>query len=140
LAKWCEFDLKEKLCATPAERRRTLHDATEPHIVPLTELHIGLLDQVRDETLYPDWLFQHKDRNQTSKADALYQSVHRFCNGKNIEHFAPRDCRRTFKTLARSIGISIELGNRLQILAASIMTGGNICQKSVKRWKQPATG
>ena len=114
MAEWCEFDLKEKLCATPAERRRTLHDATEPHIVPLTELHIGLLDQVRDETLYPDWLFQHKDRNQTSKADALYQSVHRFCNGKNIEHFAPRDCHRTFKTLAGSIGISIELGNRLQ--------------------------
>ena len=31
-----------------------------------------------------------------------------------IEPFAPRDCRRTFKTLAGSIGIDLELRNRLQ--------------------------
>ena len=113
-ANWREFDLKEKLWSIPAERRKNRHDATEPHIVPLTELHIELLDQVREETAHPDWLFPHKDQNQPRKADALYQAIHRFCPINNIEPFAPRDCRRTFKTLAGSIGIDLEIRNRLQ--------------------------
>jgi integrase len=113
-ANWREFDLKEKLWSIPAERRKTRNHATEPHIVPLTELHIELLDQVRDATRHPDWLFPHKDKMQPRKADALYQAVHRFCPANNIEPFAPRDCRRTFKTLTGSIGISLEIRNRLQ--------------------------
>jgi integrase len=98
----------------PAERRKNRHDATEPHIVPLTGFHTGLLEQVREATDHPDWLFPHKDRNQPRKADAPYQAVHRFCRTNGIEPFAPRDCRRTFKTLAGSIGIDLELRNRLQ--------------------------
>ena len=31
-----------------------------------------------------------------------------------LKPFAPRDCRRTFKTLTGSIGIDLELRNRLQ--------------------------
>ena len=98
----------------PAERRKNRHDATEPHIVPLTGFHTGLLEQVREATDHPDWLFLHKDRNQPRKADAPYQAVHRFCRTNGIEPFAPRDYRRTFKTLAGSIGIDLELRNRLQ--------------------------
>jgi len=113
-ANWREFDLKEKLWTIPAERRKNRHDTTEPHIVPLTEFHIKLLDQVREATDHSAWLFPHKDRKQPRKADALYQAVHRFCPSNNIVPFAPRDCRRTFKTLAGSIGISLEIRNRLQ--------------------------
>lgn len=113
-ASWREFDLDEKLWTMPAERRKNRHDATEPHIVPLTTFHIRLLDQVRETTDHIDWLFPHKDRSQPRKADALYQAVYRFCRSNGIESFAPRDCRRTFKTLAGSIGIDLELRNRLQ--------------------------
>ena len=113
-ANWREFDLKEKLWTIPAERRKSRHDVAEPHIGPLTDFHIELLDQVREATDHPDWLFPHKDRKQPRKADALYQAVHRFCPANDIEPFAPRDCRRTFKTLAGSIGIDLELRNRLQ--------------------------
>ena len=113
-ASWREFDLTESLWTIPAERRKSRHEATEPHIVPLTDFHIDLLDQVREATGHDDWLFPHKDREQPRKADALYQAVHRFCSSNNIEPFAPRDCRRTFKTLAGSIGIDLELRNRLQ--------------------------
>lgn len=114
LANWSEFDLKEKLWTIPAERRKNRHDVTEPHIVPLTELHIELLEQVREATDHPDWLFPHKDRKQPRKADALYQAINRYCRSNAIEPFAPRDCRRTFKTLTGSIGIDLELRNRLQ--------------------------
>ncbi len=113
-AHWGEFNLKDKQWAIPAERRKTRRDATEPHIVPLTGFHIELLDQVREATNHPDWLFPHQDRKQPRKADSLYQAVHRFCRSNNIEPFAPRDCRRTFKTLAGSIEIDLELRNRLQ--------------------------
>jgi integrase len=113
-ANWREFNLKEKLWTIPAERRKNRHDVTEPHIVPLTNFHIELLQQVREATDHPDWLFPHNDRKQPRKADALYQAVHRFCKSNIIEPFAPRDCRRTFKTLAGSIGIDLELRNRLQ--------------------------
>lgn len=113
-ANWHEFDLAEKLWTIPAERRKNRHDATEPHIVPLTDFHIALLDQVRETAGHPEWLFPHRDLKQARKADALYQAVHRFCPINNVEPFAPRDCRRTFKTLAGSIGIDLELRNRLQ--------------------------
>jgi integrase len=119
-ANWREFDLAEKLWTIPAERRKNRHDVTEPHIVPLTDFHIELLEQVREATDHPDWLFPHQDRKQPRKADALYQAIHRFCKSnkkvkrKKMEPFAPRDCRRTFKTLAGSIGIDLELRNRLQ--------------------------
>jgi integrase len=113
-ANWQEFDLVEKLWTIPAERRKNRHDVTEPHIVPLADLHIDLLRQVREATDHPEWLFPHNDRKQPRKADALYQAVHRFCPSNEITSFAPRDCRRTFKTLAGSIGIDLELRNRLQ--------------------------
>jgi integrase len=113
-AHWREIDLTENLWTIPAERRKNRHDVTEPHIVPLTGFHLELLDQVRKATDHVDWLFPHKDRLQPRKADALYQAVHRFCPANSIEPFAPRDCRRTFKTLAGSIGINLELRNRLQ--------------------------
>lgn len=113
-ANWREFDLTEGLWTIPAERRKNRHDATEPHIVPLTDFHLDLLVQVREATKHTDWLFPHKDLIQPRKADALYQAVHRFCRSNDIVPFAPRDCRRTFKTLAGSIGIDLELRNRLQ--------------------------
>ncbi len=113
-ASWGEFDLSEKLWSIPAARRKNRHDATEPHIVPLTAFHLGLLDEVRMATAHPEWLFPHQNRAQPRKADALYQAVFRFCRANDIEPFAPRDCRRTFKTLAGSIGIGLELRNRLQ--------------------------
>jgi integrase len=113
-ASWQEFDLKEGLWSIPAERRKSRHEATEPHIVPLTEFHLDLFQQVKAATDHPEWLFPHKDRQQPRKADALYQAIHRFCKSNGMEPFAPRDCRRTFKTLAGSIGIDLEIRNRLQ--------------------------
>lgn len=113
-ARWSEFDLSANLWSIPASRRKSRHDTTEPHIVPLTVFHIGLLEEVRTATAHPEWLFPHQNGEQPRKADALYQAVYRFCLANDIEAFAPRDCRRTFKTLAGSIGIDLELRNRLQ--------------------------
>ncbi|MBT4426544.1 MAG: integrase arm-type DNA-binding domain-containing protein, partial [Rhodospirillaceae bacterium] len=42
-ASWGEFDLDENLWVIPAERRKTRHTSSEPHVVPLTPPHRGLL-------------------------------------------------------------------------------------------------
>ena len=113
-ASWNEFDLAENLWIIPAERRKTRSSSSEPHVVPLSAFHTNLLDQVRETNEEGDWLFPHQDRNQPRNADALCQATRRFCERNRIKGFAPRDCRRTFKTLTGSIGIDLELRNRLQ--------------------------
>ncbi len=113
-ASWNEFDLAENLWIIPAERRKTRSSSSEPHVVPLTAFHTNLLDQVKATNEQGDWLFPHQDRTQPRNADALCQATRRFCERNRIKGFAPRDCRRTFKTLTGSIGIDLELRNRLQ--------------------------
>jgi integrase len=111
---WAEIDLNDNVWTIPAIRRKNRHDATEPHIVPLTSFHTELLDQVQSATSHSEWLFPHQNGREPRKADALYQAIKRFCRSNDIKPFAPRDCRRTFKTLTGSIGIDLELRNRMQ--------------------------
>ena len=113
-ARWPEFDLKQMLWTIPADRRKSRHEVGEPHLVPLTGLHVGLLRKVQAVTADQEWLFPHRDGGKPRKSDGLYQALQRFCSANEIQPFAPRDCRRTFKTLAGSIGISLEMRNRLQ--------------------------
>jgi len=113
-ASWSEFDLAASLWIIPAMRRKSRHDTDEPHVVPLTGFHLKLLDDIRMETNHETWLFPHRDGAGPRKADALYQAVSRFCRTSGLASFAPRDCRRTFKTLTGSIGMGLEIRNRLQ--------------------------
>lgn len=113
-ATWTEFDLSEMIWTIPASRRKTRHEVSEDHLVPLTDFHTALLHDIRLTNGHKTWLFPHQEGDKPRKADALYQAVNRFCKTNGIEPFAPRDCRRTFKTLAGSIRIDLELRNRLQ--------------------------
>ncbi len=119
-AEWSEFDEEEKLWTIPGARRKTRGKVSEPHIVPLTDFHIKLLDELRQYTGDSRYLFPHKDGLKPRGADSLSQAVHRFCRPgeqstrKPFPPFVPKDIRRTWKTLAGSIGISLELRNRIQ--------------------------
>jgi len=113
-ASWNEFDLNENLWVIPAERRKTRNTSGEPHVVPLTLFHREQLKTIKETNQSEEWLFPHQDGQQPRNADALCQATRRFCVTNHIKPFAPRDCRRTFKTLTGSIGIDLELRNRLQ--------------------------
>lgn len=113
-APWHEFDLNENLWTISAERRKTRASSSEPLVVPLEDFHVRLLDQVKSTVPNSDWLFPHQNDRQPRNADALCQAARRFCARNNIKPFSPRDCRRTFKTLTGSIGIDLELRNRIQ--------------------------
>ena len=113
-ASWSEFDLNENLWVIPGERRKTRTTSEEPHLVPLTSLHRDLLEAIKEINQSGKWLFPHQDGEQPRNADALCQATRRFCLQSNLKPFAPRDCRRTFKTLTGSIGMDLELRNRIQ--------------------------
>jgi integrase len=122
-AEWAEFDLNrldadghsQPLWYIPSSRRGKTADLTsEPHVVPLPSFHVKLLEEIKETSVHEKWLFPHKDGQQPRKHDALYQAVVRFCRNAGFESFSPRDLRRTWKTLAGSIGIDLEIRNRIQ--------------------------
>jgi integrase len=113
-ATWSEFDFAEKLWTIPGERRKTSNTTTEPHFVPLTYLHIALLKAIKAETAHRTLLFPASGVEGPRRHDSLNHSVSRFIKASGMEKFSPRDLRRTFKTIAGSFGLPLEIRNRLQ--------------------------
>jgi len=122
-ATWAEFDQDELLWTIPSERRknRGKNKSKEPHLVPLTKFHFNLLDEIKQYSGNSKFLFPHHlDKNKPRTSDSLSQAVYRFCSpqGKSkrtpFPKFVPRDLRRTWKTLAGSIGIGLEVRNKIQ--------------------------
>jgi len=113
-ATWDEFDTAQKLWTIPGERRKTRGKTNEPHLVPLTPFHLSLLDGIRAETSHDTFLFPARGGDSPRRYDSLTHAVRAFVKASGMQSFSPRDIRRTFKTLAGSMGISLELRNRLQ--------------------------
>ena len=113
-ANWSEFDFDQKLWTIPGERRKTRNKTSEPHLVPLTYLHIGLLKAIKAETAHKTLLFPAAGVGGPRRYDSLGHAVRRFVEASGMVTFSPRDLRRTFKTVAGSFGLSLEIRNRLQ--------------------------
>jgi integrase len=113
-ASWPEFDQIEKVWVIPGERRKTRGHTSEPHIAPLTALHIGLLTEIRETTRHEHYLFPARGGENPRRYDALTHAARVFVQVSGMQSFSPRDIRRTFKTVAGSLGISLEMRNRLQ--------------------------
>jgi len=113
-AAWDEFDFEKRLWTIPGERRKTRGKTSEPHLVPLTDLHIQILDEIRSTTLDPRFLFPARGTGGPRRYDSLTKPVSIFVKQSGMPSFSARDLRRTFKTLAGSMGISLEMRNRLQ--------------------------
>jgi integrase len=113
-ATWDEFDFEKRLWTIPGERRKTRGKTSEPHLVPLTDLHVQLLDEIRSTTHDPRFLFPARGTGGPRRYDSLTKPVAVFVKHSGMPSFSARDLRRTFKTLAGSMGISLEMRNRLQ--------------------------
>lgn len=113
-ASWSEFDLTQKLWTIPGERRKNRNKTSEPHLVPLTYLHIALLKAIKAETGHDAYLFPSRTGEGPRRYDSLNHAVRRFIEASGMVTFSPRDLRRTFKTVAGSFGLSLEIRNRLQ--------------------------
>lgn len=113
-ATWAEFDTLQRVWIIPGERRKTRSTTAEPHIVPLSDFHLHLLDEIKRETGHAAFLFPANGGAAPRRYDALTAAVRKFVAASGMESFSPRDMRRTFKTIAGSMGIPLELRNRLQ--------------------------
>jgi len=117
-ATWDEFE--ESTWVIPATRRKNAakNASGEPHLVPVTPFHWRLLEALKSFSEGTPYLFPARPRRGEPRAPrdhrSISQAVTRLCERTGIAHFAPRDIRRTWKTLAGSIGIDLELRNRLQ--------------------------
>ena len=113
-ATWGEFDANQSVWIIPGERRKTRGKNVEPHIIPLTALHLQLLSEIKAETAHSRFLFPATGGKAPRRYDTLTNAVRKFVNASDMDSFSPRDIRRTFKTVTGSMGISLELRNRLQ--------------------------
>ena len=113
-ATWAEFDTTQMTWIIPGQRRKTRGKTSEPHIIPITPFHRLLLGEIKQTTGHDTYLFPATGGEAPRRYDALTNSVSKFVQSSGMESFSPRDVRRTFKTVAGSLGISLELRNRLQ--------------------------
>jgi integrase len=113
-ATWSEFDFPQKLWTIPGERRKNRNKTIEPHLVPLTYLHVALLRAIKSETEHGTYLFPSRTGEGPRRYDSLNHAVRRFIEASGMTSFSPRDLRRTYKTIAGSFGLSLEIRNRLQ--------------------------
>lgn len=113
-ATWDEFDFNKQLWTIPGERRKTRGRTTEPHLVPLTDFHILVLEEIKSTTGDPRFLFPARGIVGPRRYDSLTKAVTVFIKRSGMISFCARDLRRTFKTLSGSMGISLEIRNRLQ--------------------------
>ena len=109
-----EFDLVKRLWTIPGERRKTRGKTSEPQLVPLADLHDGLLEEIRNTSNDLRFLFPARGTVGPRRYDSLTKAVTVFVKSSGISSFSARDLRRTFITLAGSMGISLEMRNRLQ--------------------------
>lgn len=113
-ATWAEFDLGQMVWIIPGERRKTRGKTSEPHIVPLTDFHLQLLDEIKRNTGHDRYLFPAQGGATPRRYDVLTNAARKYVAASGMVSFSPRDIRRTFKTLSGSMGISLEMRNRLQ--------------------------
>ena len=113
-ATWAEFDHKQMVWIIPGERRKTRGKTSEPHIVPITPFHLDIIDEIKRATGHDTYLFPARGGQSPRRYDTLTHAVRGFVQASGMTSFSPRDIRRTFKTIAGSLGISLEMRNRLQ--------------------------
>ncbi|MCF2826883.1 MULTISPECIES: tyrosine-type recombinase/integrase [unclassified Pseudoalteromonas] len=103
-AKSSEFNFQEKIFTIPVERIKIKHRGE--HIVPVSreaEKIVKILMQHQGESEY---LFPHRDSiYESAHVSTIRMAILRWCDKHGIERFAPRDLRRTCKTLMGKAGI-----------------------------------
>lgn len=112
--RWDELDFDRKVWELSAARTKN----SRPHVVPLSDLAIGLIHSM--QPIATDTLvFPHRDDpTQPYLATSLGRAINRFCKGsdtgKGFPNFTPRDIRRTVKSRMGELQISKEIRDRLQ--------------------------
>jgi integrase len=111
LAQWSHFDLNEKLWTIPVELLKTSHarrSSPEPHMVPLSDLAIDLLMQLKALSGSGPYLLPahaSKKRMGPYSAGVLSRAVRQNTDHFGIPHFTPHDLRRTAASMMTKLKV-----------------------------------
>ena len=110
-SRWDTIDWEQKTFLITAD----LSKNKKPHLVPLTDTALMILQRQQAQSPASDFIFPHRFENKPMRTDSLSQSITRYREATPlIRPFVARDIRRTCKTLMGELGISKELRDRLQ--------------------------
>ena len=113
-----EFDLETRIWSIPPARTKN----KRWHLLPLTDMAIDLIDQVRalhgrkGSYLFPK--YGDPDKPGPMSRHVLSRNVLTLCADTGFTKFVPRDLRRTVKTRMGELGITKDVRDRLQNHAA----------------------
>lgn len=109
-----ELDLEQRVWSIPYGRTKN----KEWHLIPLTDLALDLISQIRALTGdRGQWLFprcMNPDSTLAMNHDTLSIAVRKYCEKVGFEKFVPKDLRRTVKTRMGELGVSKVDRDRLQ--------------------------
>ena len=106
-SKWDEFDLDDKVWHLPGERTKNSRD----HDLPLSKRALEVLRELKAKSC-SEYLFPSAhDAGKPAPIASLAKAVTRFCNsgerdGRRMDHWTPRDLRRTVRTRLGDVGVS----------------------------------
>jgi integrase len=103
-AEWSEIDLKNRWWTIPASKSKN----SNPHCVPLSELSLSLLKQLKEISRDSQWLFPSPTGKSHIAGGAIDHAIRK--NLKTFEGieegFTPHDLRRTTASQMTALGIS----------------------------------
>lgn len=101
-AEWEEFDLINGWWTIPAHKSKN----GNLHRVPLSELALNLLQEIKMHSSSSKWLFASSNSNNHFAPEAVNKAVKRNTEKfKDVKHFTPHDLRRTAASHMTAIGI-----------------------------------
>jgi len=111
---WSHLDLEERLWRVPPEETKEgKKHSRKTHLVPLNEHAIALIESTPSVD-GSDFLFPGKGADLPHDLGSFAQALGRLLKRHELEHFTPRDLRRTVTTHLARLGISKEIRNRIQ--------------------------
>lgn len=110
-SRWANIDWQAKTLTITADISKN----KRIHIVPLTDSALLVLRFQQEVAGDSPFIFPHSlQADKPMPMASLSQAIDRYRKRTEMEHFIPRDFRRTCKTLMGELGIAKELRDRLQ--------------------------
>lgn len=104
-AEWSEFDLETRWWTIPKNKAKN----DRPHRIPLSDLAIELIQQIKKLNIRSRWLFPSENNKHPMRGESVGKAVRRsdeIMKDAKISHFTPHDLRRTAATHMTEMGIS----------------------------------
>jgi integrase len=107
---WHEIDRSERLWTIPAPKTKT---KKAPHVVPLSDFALSLLDQIEALSHGSNWVFPSERSNKHRARTSLSRALHRNMGCLGTEPFTPHDIRRTVRTELGRLGVPPHIAEKV---------------------------